>query len=177
MSESEKIRLFFDERSLESAARLREQGRLNPEIAKLRNSAISRVTVPILTPTGFAALTLGMRQLLTLSAKERSMSDDAQKLVMAAGELKDAVTDAKAKLLLKQEAALKVGYAMRRAQNAYWRAKTNKKEMLIDAKRLESAFDLRCAELIREGVELNKRREGHAENESGTGRAKLPTED
>jgi hypothetical protein len=105
------------------------------------------------------------------------MTNDADEFVAAAGELKGTITDAKAKHLLKLEAALIVGYQMRKAQNNYWRAKTGKKELLIDAKRLENAFDLRCAELIREGVDLNERREGNGNNQGGTGRPEVSITD
>jgi len=105
------------------------------------------------------------------------MTNDADKLAAAAAELKDTITDAKAKLLLKLEAALIVGYQMRKAQNTYWRAKTGKKELLIDAKRIENAFDLRCAELIREGVDLNRQRNRNGTNQGRTGRTNVSTTD
>ena len=105
------------------------------------------------------------------------MTDEEDKLAIAAVELKDTITDAKAKLLLKLEAALIVGYQMRKAQNTYWRAKTGKKELLIDAKRLENAFDLRCAGLMREGIDLDKQREGNGNNQGRTGRTNVSTTD
>jgi hypothetical protein len=36
---------------------------------------------------------------------------------------------------------------MRKAQTAYFRAKTGKHDLLLDSKRLEGAFDLRLAGL------------------------------
>jgi hypothetical protein len=102
--------------------------------------------------------------------------DPAEKLLKATGELKDAITDAKAKLLLQMEAALKVGYEMRRAQNAYFRAKIGKQELLLESKRLESAFDMRLADLKRQGLNFDGRRETEGNDESGAGGAKVPSE-
>jgi hypothetical protein len=79
---------------------------------------------------------------------------DSKEIVEAAAEMKEAVTDAKAKLLLALEATVKVGYHMRQAQKNYFAAKTGKQELLIESKRLEAAFDMRCAELKQMGVDL-----------------------
>jgi hypothetical protein len=102
--------------------------------------------------------------------------DPAEKILQAAGELKEAITDAKAKLLLQMEAALKVGYEMRKAQNAYFRAKTRKRDLLLESKRLEGAFDLRLADLKRQGLNFDGRRETDGSDESGAGGAKVPSE-
>jgi hypothetical protein len=82
--------------------------------------------------------------------------DPAEKILEAAGELKEAITDAKAKLLLSLESALKVGYHMRQAQKAYFKAKQGKQELLIESKRLEAAFDQRLAELQRQGMKFHE---------------------
>lgn len=79
-----------------------------------------------------------------------------ENILEATGKLHEAITDAKAKLLLSLEAALKVGYHMRQAQKSYYAAKTGKQELLIEAKRLEAAFDRRLAELQSEGIGFNK---------------------
>jgi hypothetical protein len=102
--------------------------------------------------------------------------DPAEKILQAAGELKEAITDAKAKLILQMEAALKVGYEMRRAQNAYFRAKTGRHDLLLDSKRLEGAFDLRLADLKIQGLNFDGRRESDGKNESGAGGAKVPNQ-
>jgi hypothetical protein len=81
--------------------------------------------------------------------------DPAENVLQAVGELKEAITDAKAKLLLQMEAALKVGYEMRKAQNAYFRAKTGKHDLLLESKRLEGAFDMRISELKKMGMEFD----------------------
>jgi len=82
--------------------------------------------------------------------------DPGAELVAAAADLKEAITDAKAKLLLSLQQALKVGYHMREAQRNYWTAKTGKQALLIEAKTLEAAFDRRCAELKTMGVDFNQ---------------------
>ncbi len=70
----------------------------------------------------------------------------------ATGDLKEALTDAKAKMLLELEATVQVGYHMRVAQKRYWSAKIGKHELLIEAKTLEAAFDMRVAGLKELGV-------------------------
>ena len=82
--------------------------------------------------------------------------DPTERLVQAAVDLKESITDAKAKLLLALEAALHVGYHMRRAQKNYYAAKTGKQTLLIEAKRLEAAFDRRLAELKSQGMKFNE---------------------
>lgn len=82
-------------------------------------------------------------------------SHSPEKILEAAGKLHEAITDIKAKLLLSLELALKVGYHMRQAQKNYFATKTERRAMLIEAKRLELAFDRRLAELRAQGVELN----------------------
>ena len=83
-------------------------------------------------------------------------ADSAETILAAALELHEAITDTKAKLLMSMEAALKVGYHMRAAQRAYYSARTGKQQLLIEAKRLESAFDRRLAEIRAEGVDIEK---------------------
>jgi hypothetical protein len=83
-------------------------------------------------------------------------SNSSEKILEAAADLKEAITNAKAKLLLKLEAALTVGYYMRRAQKNYYAAKTGKQALLIEAKRLEGAFDQRLAELRALGVDFHE---------------------
>ena len=79
-----------------------------------------------------------------------------EKILEAAADLHEAITDAKAKLLLSLEAALKVGYHMRRAQKNYFATRTERRAMLIESKRLEAAFDRRLAELKAQGVDLDE---------------------
>jgi hypothetical protein len=45
---------------------------------------------------------------------------------------------------------------MRQVQKAYYAARTGKQALLIEAKRLEAAFDQRLAELKAECVEFEK---------------------
>jgi hypothetical protein len=45
---------------------------------------------------------------------------------------------------------------MRRAQKAYFAAKTGKQQLLIESKTLETAFDRRLAELKSQGVEFKE---------------------
>ena len=68
----------------------------------------------------------------------------------------EAITNAKAKLILALEAAIKVGYYMRQAQKNYFAAKTGKQDLLIESKRLEQAFDRRLGELRGLGVDFSK---------------------
>ena len=98
-----------------------------------------------------------------------SADSSAEKILEAAAGLKEAITDAKAKLLLALEGAVKVGYHMRQAQKSYYAAKTGKQELLIEAKRLEAAFDRRLAELKALGVEFNKCGEGDGRVKRGAG--------
>jgi len=82
--------------------------------------------------------------------------DSAEKILEAAADLKEAIIEAKAKLLLSLEDALNVGYRMRQAQKNYYAARTGKQELLIVAKGLEAAFDRRLAELAAMGVNFNE---------------------
>jgi hypothetical protein len=80
---------------------------------------------------------------------------DSKEIMAAAAEIKETITDTKAKLLSALEGAVKVGYHMRQAQKAYFAAKTGKQDLLIESKRLEAAFDMRCAELKQMGVKFD----------------------
>ena len=91
---------------------------------------------------------------LALRKDEGPTAASAEEIMEAAAELKQLITDHKAGFLLSLEAALLVGYHMRRAQKNYYAAKTGKQELLIEAKRLENAFDLRLAELKSQGMEF-----------------------
>jgi hypothetical protein len=91
---------------------------------------------------------------LALKREVSAVDSSGKDLVEAAAELKEAIADAKAKLLLALQQAVKVGYHMRQAQKAYFAAKTGKQELLIESKRLEGAFDRRCAELKTMGVDF-----------------------
>jgi len=85
-----------------------------------------------------------------------SADNSAEKILEAAAGLKEAITDAKAKLLLSLDAALKVGYHMRQAQQAYYAAHIGRQPLLIEAKRLEGALDRRLAEVKTMGVDFNE---------------------
>lgn len=99
-----------------------------------------------------------------MTAPGESPKDPSETILEAAADLKEAITDAKAKLLLSLEAAVKVGYRMRWAQKNYYSARarspwamavgTGIQGLLIEAKRLEAEFDHRLAELKIQGAEL-----------------------
>ncbi|MDZ4347825.1 MAG: hypothetical protein U1E51_35910 [Candidatus Binatia bacterium] len=86
----------------------------------------------------------------------KDRGDSTEKLLQAAVDLKDSITDAKANLLLSLGGAIKVGFNRRQAQKDYYAAKAVKQALLIEAKRLEVAFDRRLAELKAQGVEFEK---------------------
>jgi hypothetical protein len=91
---------------------------------------------------------------LALQSDPSLAKDSSEKILDAAAELKEAITDAKAKLLLELESTIKVGYQMRQAQKEYYSAKQGKQSLLVAAKRLEAAFDMRLADLRLLGVDL-----------------------